>query len=54
VFGTIGAYAAAPMLAGLPEAQASQLTQQTQQAWIAFIRGEAPSWPMAPHQHILA
>ncbi|MNV58169.1 Carboxylesterase [compost metagenome] len=53
VFDTVDAYAA-PMLAGLPEAQAARLTRRTQDAWIAFIRGDAPGWPMAPHQHILA
>lgn len=53
VFDTVDAYAA-PMLAGLPEAQAARLTRRTQDAWIAFIRGAAPGWPMAPHQHILA
>ncbi|NMK46548.1 carboxylesterase family protein [Achromobacter sp. Bel] len=53
VFDTVDAYTA-PMLAGLPEAQAAQLTRRTQDAWIAFIRGDAPGWPMAPHQHVLA
>lgn len=54
VFDTVDTFAAAPMLAGLPEAHAAQLTRRTQDAWIAFIRGDAPGWPMAPHQHILA
>lgn len=54
VFDTLDAFADAPMLAGLPAAQAAQLTRRTQAAWIAFIRGEAPDWPMAPHQQILA
>ncbi|MNO09059.1 hypothetical protein D3C81_2320250 [compost metagenome] len=48
------AFAGAPMLAGLPAAQGEQLPRQTQQAWIAFIRGEAPDWPAAPHMQILA
>jgi para-nitrobenzyl esterase len=54
VFGTVDAFAAAPMLAGLPGSHAAQLTRQTQNAWIAFIRGDTPGWPMAPHQQILA
>jgi len=54
VFDTLQAFAGAPMLAGLPAAQGEQLPRQTQQAWIAFIRGEAPDWPAAPHMQILA
>lgn len=53
VFDTFDAFANAPMLAGLPTAHAAELTRQTQAAWIAFIRGDAPDWPMAPHQQIL-
>jgi len=54
VFGTLSAFADAPMLAGLDQAHAEKLAAQTQQAWIAFIRGDAPGWPMAPHQQLLA
>lgn len=54
VFGTLSAFADAPMLAGLSRGDAEQLAAQTQRAWIAFIRGEAPDWPMAPHQQLLA
>jgi len=54
VFGTLSAFADAPMLAGLGQAHAEQLVAQTQRAWIAFIRGDAPDWPMAPHQQLLA
>ncbi|MFD4839323.1 carboxylesterase/lipase family protein [Achromobacter sp. NPDC058515] len=54
VFDTLQAFAAAPMLAGLPPAQAGQLARRTQQAWIAFIRADAPDWPQAPHMQILA
>ncbi len=54
VFDTLPAYAGPPMLAGLPPAQARQLAQATQQAWIAFIRGDGPGWPAAPHMQILA
>ncbi|MNJ67830.1 Phenmedipham hydrolase [compost metagenome] len=54
VFGTLPAFADAPMLAGLSQGHAEQLVAQTQRAWIAFIRGDAPGWPMAPHQQLLA
>ncbi|MBB1626748.1 carboxylesterase/lipase family protein [Achromobacter sp. UMC71] len=54
VFGTLDAFAGAPMLQGLPPAQARRLTDATQRAWIAFIRGEAPDWPAAPHLQLLA
>lgn len=54
VFDTLKAFSAAPMLAGLPADQATQWVQRTQQAWVAFIRGDAPDWPIAPHQQILA
>jgi len=54
VFDTLQAFSAAPMLAGLPPAQAAELTRRTQAAWIAFIRGDAPGWPAAPHMQILA
>ncbi|MDF8361165.1 carboxylesterase family protein [Achromobacter anxifer] len=54
VFDTLPAFADAPMLAGLPQQQARQLAQATQQAWIAFIRSDAPGWPQAPHMQILA
>ncbi len=53
VFGTLDAFAQAPMLHGLPPAQAARLTATTQRAWLAFIRGEAPDWPAAPHQQLL-
>jgi len=54
VFDTLDAFADAPMLAGLPPAQGEQLARRTQAAWIAFIRGDAPDWPAAPHMEILA
>jgi len=54
VFDTLRAFSAAPMLAGLPPDQAGQLARRTQAAWIAFIRGDAPGWPAAPHMQILA
>ena len=54
VFDTLAAFAAAPMLRGLPPTQAATLARATQRAWIAFIRGEAPGWAPAPHQQVLA
>ncbi len=54
VFGTLRAFAGAPMLAGLSAAHGEQLENRTQAAWLAFIRGEAPDWPQAPHLQILA
>lgn len=54
VFDTLPAFSGAPMLGGLPPHQAQQLALATQQAWIAFIRGDAPGWPEAPHMQILA
>ncbi|QYJ19609.1 carboxylesterase family protein [Achromobacter sp. ES-001] len=54
VFDTVSAFGDAPMLAGLDAAHAQRLTAQTQQAWLAFIRGDAPDWPMAPHLHVFA
>ncbi|MCU6617982.1 carboxylesterase family protein [Achromobacter mucicolens] len=54
VFDTLQAFTGAPMLAGLPAAHAEQLARQTQTAWLAFIRCDAPAWPQAPHMQILA
>ncbi|OZI51996.1 carboxylesterase/lipase family protein [Bordetella genomosp. 5] len=54
VFGTLPAYTGAPMLAGLDPREARALADRTQRAWLAFIRGEAPDWPAAPHQQLLA
>ncbi|WZB76445.1 carboxylesterase family protein [Achromobacter insuavis] len=54
VFDTLAAFADAPMLQGLAPTQAAALAQTTQRAWIAFIRGETPAWPAAPHQERLA
>ena len=54
VFGTLEAYTEAPMLTGLDPVEARALAHQTQRAWLAFIRGGAPDWPAAPHEHILS
>lgn len=53
VFGNLDAFAHAPMLRGLSISAAASLSQQTQRAWIAFIRGQSPGWLPAPHQHVL-
>ncbi|MFJ1299206.1 carboxylesterase family protein [Pseudomonadota bacterium AL_CKDN230030165-1A_HGKHYDSX7] len=53
VFGTLEAYTEAPMLTGLEPAEARALVRQTQRAWLAFVRGDAPDWPAAPHEQIL-
>ncbi|WP_144639981.1 carboxylesterase/lipase family protein [Bordetella genomosp. 13] len=58
VFGTLEAFADAPMLQGLDGQAARGLAQATQQAWLAFIRGQEPggaaaSWPAAPHVQAL-
>ncbi|OZI65101.1 carboxylesterase/lipase family protein [Bordetella genomosp. 1] len=53
VFDTLDAYPGAPMLAGLDPAAAQDLADRTQRAWLAFIRGDAPGWPPAPHLHAL-
>jgi len=53
VFGTLPTYSQSPMLAGLSDAAAASLSSETRHAWIAFIRGQSPGWPQAPHQHIL-
>ncbi|MCZ8410308.1 carboxylesterase family protein [Achromobacter dolens] len=54
VFDTLAAFADAPMLRGLAPTQAASLARTTQRAWIAFIRGETPAWPAAPHLERLA
>ncbi len=54
VFGTLTAFADAPMLDGLPPAQAQALVDATQTAWLAFIHGREPGWPPAPHLHRLS
>lgn len=47
IFGTLGAFADAPMLHGMDAAHASQLSHDMQSAWLAFIKGGAPSWQPA-------
>ncbi|MDP3799257.1 MAG: carboxylesterase family protein [Polaromonas sp.] len=47
VFGTLDAYAGAPMLHGLDPEHAVQLSRDMQSAWIAFIKGDSPPWQPA-------
>ena len=48
IFGTLSAFADAPMLAGLEARAAGTYVASVQQAWIRFIRGGSPGWPPAP------
>ena len=48
VFGTLDAFATAPMLDGGDWAHMQSLAASIQQAWIAFLRGRAP-WQPYPH-----
>lgn len=56
VFGTLDAFAGAPMLHGMDAEHAAELSHAVQAAWLAFIRGGAPSWrpatPSADHLRI--
>lgn len=47
VFGTLDAYAGAPMLRSLDARHAIQLSRDMQSAWIAFIKGDSPPWQAA-------
>lgn len=49
IFGTLDAYADAPMLKGLNAQKAAALSREMQSAWIAFVRsGTAPWTPATP------
>ncbi len=48
VFGTLAAFETAPMLKGLAPDHARRLSDEIQNAWISFIRGDAPPWEPAP------
>ncbi|ALM85778.1 carboxylesterase/lipase family protein [Bordetella sp. N] len=54
VFDTFAAFRGAPMLQGLSDEKARQVSEAVQHAWIAFIRGGSPGWDAAPAQHIFA
>jgi len=53
-FGNLDRFDGAPMLQGLPRAQAEALSRRVRAAWIAFIRGQAPGWPAAPFEQPFA
>ena len=48
VFGTLSAFADAPMLQGLDLGAAGTYVETVQGAWLAFIRDGSPGWPQAP------
>lgn len=52
VFGTLDAFASAPMLSGLSDSHAAELSRQMRLAWLRFIRGEPLDWDMAPAMRI--
>lgn len=52
VFGTLEAFATAPMLTGLSQDDGERVTHEVQDAWIAFIRGDAPAWGQSPELHV--
>lgn len=54
VFGTLPAFAGAPMLQGLQPDDAQRLTDALQSAWLAFVREGDPGWAPWPHQHTFA
>jgi para-nitrobenzyl esterase len=48
MFGTLAAFETAPMLKGLAPDRACRLSNEMQNAWITFIRGDAPPWDPTP------
>lgn len=52
VFGTLQAFAAAPMLQGLPAADGERLARDMQRAWTAFARGEPMPWASGGPAHV--
>lgn len=52
VFGTWEAFSTAPMLRGLHHDDAMRMTQEIQGTWLAFVRGESPSWAGYPDVHV--
>lgn len=53
VFGTFKAFEHAPMLGAAKPAHTDALQSIVQRAWIAFIRGETPDWPVGSEPYIL-
>lgn len=48
VFGTIGAFAGAPMLAGGPRGQIDELSHRIRAAWLSFVKTGTPATPTLP------
>ncbi len=54
VFGTLDAFADAPMLHGSDPDHARKLSAELQRSWLSFIRGDTPGWDMAPGMKVFA
>lgn len=54
VFGTMAAFANAPMLQGVPSHEVTRLTNEMQAAWLEFVRGRDPGWAPWPHQTVIS
>jgi len=54
VFGTLDAFASAPMLSALDPADARRLTHELQGAWLDFAHGRPLPWAPSPHVHAFA
>lgn len=54
VFGTLDAFASAPMLAGLHADDARRLTDTVQTAWLDFIHGRPLPWAPGAQAHVFA
>jgi para-nitrobenzyl esterase len=53
LFGTFEAFGNAPMLDGMPAAQAQSISETMQKNWIRFIRSGKAEWPSYPHMEII-
>jgi para-nitrobenzyl esterase len=49
VFGDLGAWRAAPMLAGADPADLRRLMEEVQRAWTGFVHTGSPGWSSFPH-----
>lgn len=54
VFGTLDAFASAPMLSALDAAEGRRLTHDFQSAWLDFAHGRPLPWAPSPHVHAFA
>ena len=54
VFGTLDAFASAPMLSALDAADGQRLTHDFQSAWLDFVHGRPLQWAPSPHVHVFA